>query len=206
MRFRSEGRIVGAPLPGCRRIDREQLLDGDRAQAAQADRPQDLRQRVNRPWMEVVQEDDRAGTQAALDVPDDRADPRMRTSSRASTFQNTSTSPSRSEMSSVARECSAYGVRKSRGFQPTCAVDLVLRPHQLEPDEPVRQARQVRVRPGVVADAAEPRLRVRGMRPVREPVADDEERRVRAVAPQDLEERVVYGPGPSSKVSATASP
>ena len=67
-------------------------------------------------------------------------------------------------------------------------VDLVLRPHQLEPDEPVRQARQVRVRPRVVADAAEPRLRVRGMRPVREPVADVEERRVRAVAPQDREQ------------------
>ena len=110
------------------------------------------------------------------------------TSSRASTFQNTSTSPSLSEMSSVARECSAYGVRKSRGFQPTWDVDLVLRPHQLEPDEPVRQARQVRVRPRVVADAAEPRLRVGGPRPVREPVADVEEGRVRAVPLQDPEQ------------------
>ena len=86
-------------------------------------------------------------------------------------------------------------------------IDLVLRPHQLEPDEPVRQARQVRMRPGVVADAAEPRLRVRSI--AASTRAGCRRRRTshaRRFAAGSARMRLVYGLGPSSNVSATASP
>ena len=69
--------------------------------------------------MEIVEQDDRPGRRPRSTFRTILPTRACRTSSCASTFQNTSTSPSLTEMSSVARECSAYGVRKSRGFQPT---------------------------------------------------------------------------------------
>ena len=69
--------------------------------------------------MEVVQQDDRSRPQPAFDVADDRADARMWDVVPRIDVPEHLERPSFSEMSSVARECSAYGVRKSRGFQPT---------------------------------------------------------------------------------------
>ena len=82
---------------------------------------QDLRQRADRPRVKVVQEDDRAGTEAALDVPDDRADSARFARRRG---RRRSRTPPRARAAARRRrsrgECSAYGVRKSFGFQPTC--------------------------------------------------------------------------------------
>src|SRR6185312_14118826 len=136
--------------------------------------------------MEVVQEDDRPGPQASLDVPDDRPDAGVR-----DVIPRVDV-PEHLDEPEPERDA------------------VVLRAHQLEPDEPVRQARQMGVRPRVVADAAQPRLRVRGVRPVCEPVADVEERRVRPASLQDPQQlrRVRARPvveGQRDRVTVTAA-
>ena len=138
--------------------------------------------------MEIVQEDDRSRAQAAFDVPHDPSDPRVRdVVLRVDVPEHLDEPEPERDVVGRAR---MLGVRRPK--EPRLPADLrlhlVLGSHQLQPDEPVGQSRQVRMRPSVVPDAAEPSLHVRGLRPVREPVPDVEERGVRAVAPQDGED------------------
>ena len=194
----------GAVLAGTRRVEREQLRDRHRAQTAPADRAQDLRHRAQRPRMNVVHQHDRARPQAGRARCGRRsAAVAFGWSSPERTDQNTSTSPSERDDRIGVASCSSYGARKSarpppellrdaycvrasssqasqRGSCGRCACD-----HEWLPTAPTR-------------------LLARALGQYVQTVADDEERRVRAAARRTQEHARVYGPGPSSNVSATA--
>ena len=95
-----------------------------------------------------------------------------------------------------------------RPEQPRPPAELLLhqrlRASELEPRHPARDLGEPRVRPRVVADDPELGLGPRDVRPFGEAVADEEEGRVRSAARNVSSNSPVRGPGPSSKVSATA--
>src|SRR5438270_1446123 len=171
-----------------RRVERDELRDRHGRQATVSHSTKDARERRDRPRVDVVQEDVRAGSKPSDHVPDDRACSRAR--SRVERVDAPADVDQAEGVHRGGRGRGADAVGRPEQERPHTAGrpdDRRLRAQELPDDVPPLQAREARMRPRVVAHGAEDRLGAHEPRAAGGAAPHDEEGRPRTRPPEQLQ-------------------